>query len=134
MDERYQFQFRNKFGPPLERRKFTPPSEKYIYTSYQIEWNMIVMTVFLSIMNRMEFHLAQIISKGKQSPQWYFIQFEKEMKIYFTEECTIRIHLYIRMFFSIKTDSNHSPFRLWLDCSKQFACSDLILFLESIRI
>ena len=33
--------------------------ENYNSISFQIEWDMIVMTVFLSILNQMEFHLVQ---------------------------------------------------------------------------
>ena len=33
--------------------------ENYISNSFQIEWNMIVVTDFLSTLNQMEFHLAQ---------------------------------------------------------------------------
>ena len=34
-------------------------SEKYISFSFQIEWNLIVVTVFLFIISQMEFHLVQ---------------------------------------------------------------------------
>ena len=34
--------------------------ENYVYISFHIEWDMIVGTVFLSILNHMEFHLVQI--------------------------------------------------------------------------
>ena len=33
--------------------------ENYVFISFQIEWDMIVMTVFLSVMNQMGFHLVQ---------------------------------------------------------------------------
>ena len=33
--------------------------ENYIFFSFQIEWDMIVVTVFLSILSQMEFHLVQ---------------------------------------------------------------------------
>ena len=33
--------------------------ENYVSNSFQIEWDMIVVTVFLSILNQMEFHLVQ---------------------------------------------------------------------------
>ena len=32
---------------------------KYISISFQIEWDMIVVIVFFSILNQMEFHLVQ---------------------------------------------------------------------------
>ena len=44
-------------------RKFLRPplgsTEKTIYISFHIEWNMIVVTFFLSILNQMEFNLVQ---------------------------------------------------------------------------
>ena len=45
--------------------------------SFQIEWDMIVVTVFLSILNQMDFHLVQK-SKGKLSPRSYPIQCERK--------------------------------------------------------
>ena len=33
--------------------------KNYISNSFQIEWDMILLTVFLSILNQMEFHLIQ---------------------------------------------------------------------------
>ena len=33
--------------------------ENYISISFQIEWDMIMVTVFLSILNQMNFHLVQ---------------------------------------------------------------------------
>ena len=33
--------------------------ENYIFISFHIEWDMVVVTVFLSILNRMVFHLIQ---------------------------------------------------------------------------
>ena len=33
--------------------------KNYISISFQIEWDMIVVTVFLLILNQMEFHLVQ---------------------------------------------------------------------------
>ena len=38
---------------------FPVQSENYISISFQIGWDMIVVTVFHSIMNQMEFHLVQ---------------------------------------------------------------------------
>ena len=35
--------------------------ENYISISFQIEWYMIVVIVFLTILNQMEFHLVQKI-------------------------------------------------------------------------
>jgi len=35
------------------------PWENYISISFKIEWDMIVVTVFLSILNQMELHLVQ---------------------------------------------------------------------------
>ena len=35
------------------------PSENYISFSFHIEWDMIVVTVLLLILNQMEFHLVQ---------------------------------------------------------------------------
>ena len=37
----------------------SPHWEKYVFISFHIEWDMIVVTVFLSILNWMEFHLGQ---------------------------------------------------------------------------
>ena len=33
--------------------------EKTVFISFHIEWDMIVVTVFLSILNQIEFHLVQ---------------------------------------------------------------------------
>ena len=33
-------------------------SEKHISIPFQIEWSMMVVTVFLSVLNQIEFHLA----------------------------------------------------------------------------
>ena len=35
-------------------------SEEYIFISFQIEWNIIVITVFFLILIQMEFHLVQM--------------------------------------------------------------------------
>ena len=62
-----------KYGPENDAPHFFPkkrgclltyvihPShwENYISSSFPIEWDMIVVTVFLSILNQMEFHLVQ---------------------------------------------------------------------------
>ena len=37
--------------------------ENYISNSLQIEWDMIVVTVILSILNQIEFHLVQKIER-----------------------------------------------------------------------
>ena len=37
--------------------------KNYISISFQIEWDMIVVTVFLSILNQIEFHLVQKIER-----------------------------------------------------------------------
>ena len=42
-------------SPPIE----TPHSKNYISISFQIEWDMIMVTVFLSLLNQMEVHLVQ---------------------------------------------------------------------------
>ena len=44
----------NKFG-----RIISLHGENYISISFHIEWDMVVMTVFLSILNQMKFHLVQ---------------------------------------------------------------------------
>ena len=54
--------------------------ENYISIFFQIEWDMIVVTVFLSILNQMEFHLVQ---KLKLSPGSYPNQFEIKSKYCF---------------------------------------------------
>jgi len=41
--------------------------ENYISISFHIEWDMIVVTVFLSILNPMEFHLVHIPFGSKRS-------------------------------------------------------------------
>ena len=38
-------------------------TEKTISDSFQMEWDMIVVTVFLSILNQMELHLVQKIER-----------------------------------------------------------------------
>ena len=37
----------------------TPRLDKYISNSFRIEWDMIVVTAFFSILNQMEIHLVQ---------------------------------------------------------------------------
>ena len=37
--------------------------ENYISISFQIEWGMVVVTVFLSILNQIEFHLVKKIER-----------------------------------------------------------------------
>ena len=36
----------------------------YVSISFHIEWDMIIVTVFLSILNRMEFHLVQNLNEN----------------------------------------------------------------------
>ena len=55
--------------------------EIYISISFQIEWDMIVVTVLLSILNQMEFHLVQ---NRKEN---YPIQFEMNWNTSFSH-CT----------------------------------------------
>ena len=45
----------------LQFRQYQPDTirENYISISFHIEWDMIVVIVFLSILNEMEFHLVQ---------------------------------------------------------------------------
>ena len=38
---------------------YTTLRKLYVFISFQFEWHMIVVTVFLSILNQMEFHLVQ---------------------------------------------------------------------------
>ena len=52
--------------------QFTLHWENYIYISFQIEWNMIVVPVFLSILNQMEFHLVR---NGKENSHHGHIPF-----------------------------------------------------------
>ena len=45
-------------------KEASPPTyplhwENYTFISFHIEWDMIMVTVFLSILNQMEFHLVQ---------------------------------------------------------------------------
>ena len=47
----------------FDRRRFCIHWENYISISFHIEWDMIVVTVFLSILNQMEFHLVQKIER-----------------------------------------------------------------------
>ena len=42
---------------------FLSHRENYFPISFHIEWDMIVMTVFLSILNQIEFHLVQKIER-----------------------------------------------------------------------
>ena len=48
-------------------------ANKYVSISFHSEWDMIVVTVFLLILNQMEFHLVQKIER-KLSPRSYPIQ------------------------------------------------------------
>ena len=69
--------------------------ENFISNFFHIEWDMIVVTVFLSISNQMEFHLVQnrkenchhdqipFNVKGKLSPRSDPIQFERKWKYSF---------------------------------------------------
>jgi len=51
--------------------------ENYISISFHIEWDTIVVAVFLSILNHMEFNLVQN-RKGKLSPQSYPTQCKRK--------------------------------------------------------
>ena len=53
--------------------------ENYISISFHIEWDMIVVAVFLSILNQMEFHLVQN-QKEKLSPRSHPIECERKWK------------------------------------------------------
>ena len=46
-----------KFRLPICQLTYT--EKNYVSISFHIEWDMIVVTVFLSISNQMEFHLVQ---------------------------------------------------------------------------
>ena len=50
---------RLKESAPLINSKLRPHWENYISISFHIEWDMIVMTVFLSILNQMKYHLVK---------------------------------------------------------------------------
>ena len=56
--------------------------ENYISISFHIEWDMIVVTVFISILNQMEIHFVQKIEK-KMAPRSYPIQCEGKWKYSF---------------------------------------------------
>ena len=56
--------------------------KNFISISFHIEWDMIVVTVFFSILNQMEFHLVQKIEE-KLSPRSYPIQRERNGKYSF---------------------------------------------------
>ena len=48
--------------PPITHHLLSPSHlhwENYIFISFHVEWDMIVVTVFLSILNQMEFHSVQ---------------------------------------------------------------------------
>ena len=53
--------------------------ENFISISFHIEWDMIVVTVILSLLNQMELHLIQN-RKGKLSSRSYPIQCERKWK------------------------------------------------------
>ena len=52
--------------------------ENYISISFQIEWDLIVLTVFYSNLNQMEIHFLGSKSKRKLSPRSYPIQFQRK--------------------------------------------------------
>ena len=53
--------------------------QNYISFSFHIEWNVIVATVFLSILNQNKFHLV----KNRQENCQFSIQFERKWKYIF---------------------------------------------------
>ena len=58
--------------------------ENYTSNSFQIEWDMIVVTVFLSILNTNKWNSLWFRkSKGKLSPRSYTIQFQRKLKYSF---------------------------------------------------
>ena len=63
-------------------RPARPCTEKNLYSiSFHIEWDMIVVTVFLSILNQTEFHLVQ--NRKEMSRRIYPIQCERKWKYSF---------------------------------------------------
>ena len=60
--------------------------------SFQIKWDMIMVTVFLSILNQMEFHLVQK-SKGELSPRSFPIQCERKWNSSFLSVGACRVSM-----------------------------------------
>ena len=61
------------FRAQIGRHAFTLHSEKYILNSFQFEWNMIVVRVFLLIMSHTEFRLVYIQRKISHRINSFFI-------------------------------------------------------------
>ena len=55
-------------------------SRKHICDSFQTEWNMIVMTVFLQILNQIELHLVKKIKRNQKITRNIFLSIWSESK------------------------------------------------------
>jgi len=81
----------------------TYTEKNYISISFQIEWDMIMVTVFLSILNQIEFHLVQNRKENCHPPRSYPIQCERKWKqsflsVHSREETSFLS--YVRLFIS----------------------------------